>query len=70
MNIRFTPNTLYYGEQLTMNVENRRIPRTKDYFVHGILLRLWQEDGHVEHFGSRGLWKITEEGIAVIEGSR
>ena len=44
-----------------------RIPNTKDYFVHGILLRLWQEDGYVEHFGSRGLWKITEKGISAIE---
>ena len=46
-----------------------RIPKTKDYFVHGILLRLWQEDGHVEHSGIRGLWTITEKGVKIIEGS-
>ena len=45
-----------------------RIPKTKDYFVHGILLRLWQEDGHAEWFGARGLWKITEKGVKAIEG--
>ena len=45
-----------------------RIPNTKDYFVHGILLRLWQEDGYAERLlGSRGLWSITEKGVQSIE---
>ena len=44
-----------------------RIPDTKDYFVHGILLRLL-DDGHAEWLGTRGLWQITETGISVIEG--
>ena len=44
-----------------------RVPNTDDYFIHGILLRL-QADGHAEWFGARGLWKITETGISVIEG--
>ena len=47
-----------------------RIPKTRDYFVHGILLRLWLEDGYVKHFGSKGLWKITPQGIEKIEGSQ
>ena len=50
----------------TIGIE--RIPKTKDYFVHGILLRLWQEDGYVEHFGAGGRWKIIEKGIKAIEG--
>ena len=33
----------------------KRVPNTKDYFVHGILLRLWQEDGHAERIGY-GRW--------------
>ena len=44
-----------------------RIPKTKDYFVHGILLRLWK-DGHAERTGY-GRWKITPQGIAFIDGN-
>ena len=44
-----------------------RIPKTKDYFVHGILLRLWKDDT-AERVG-RGKWRITEKGIADIVGS-
>lgn len=44
-----------------------QISETNDYFVYGILLRLWQEDGHAEHSGIRGLWQITEAGISAIE---
>ena len=39
----------------------------KDYFVHGILLHLW-EDGSVEVVGDRAEFQITEKGISVIEG--
>ncbi len=63
-----------YGDQPYLDFNDihdaigiERIPKTKDYFVHGILLRLWQDDGHAEWFGSRGLWKITEEGIALMD---
>lgn len=45
-----------------------RIPKTKDYFIQGILLRLWQEDGYAKWFGTRNLWKITEKKVKVIEG--
>ena len=60
------PQSMTFNE-IHESIGIERIPNTRDYFVHGILLRLWQEDGHAERVG-RGRWAITQQGIATIEG--
>ena len=43
-----------------------RYLRERRPLIHGILLHL-EADGYTEYLGN-GYWKITKEGIAVIEG--
>ena len=43
-----------------------RYLRERRSLIHGILLHLEADDEYTEYLGN-GLWKITKEGIAVIE---